>query len=218
MPLYIFKKLFKNMTEEQLERSIKGNINLKTYNRTHITQLGTCAVLVKFKNLKKQCVFFVVPGNGQALLRMPDMAALNIINLNFDSIQVEIAECKTNRGQETHAVAEACANMDAGAITKQNANGQNDQHNSNKSTNYFYSSNNIDTDKRKSSAMTQKIHNTFGNVFNGMGASKAHFHCSLSPTASHTKCHPGIFHMYYKNHSRRSWTTFRKWTSLHPLE
>ena len=38
MPLYIFKKLFKNMTEEQLKRSIKGNIKLKTYNRMHITQ------------------------------------------------------------------------------------------------------------------------------------------------------------------------------------
>ena len=50
---YIFKKLFKNMTEEQLKRSIKGNIKLKTYNGTHITQLGTCMVSVKFKNLKK---------------------------------------------------------------------------------------------------------------------------------------------------------------------
>ena len=38
------------MPEEQLEGSIKGNIKLKTYNRTHITQLGTCAVLIKFKN------------------------------------------------------------------------------------------------------------------------------------------------------------------------
>ena len=36
---------------------------------------------------------FVVQGNGQVLLRMPDMAALNIINLNIDSIWVEIAEC-----------------------------------------------------------------------------------------------------------------------------
>ena len=53
MPLYIFKKLFKNMTEEQLKRSIKGNIKLKTYNTTHITQLGTCTVLVNFKNLEK---------------------------------------------------------------------------------------------------------------------------------------------------------------------
>ena len=46
-----------------------------------IEQLGTCVVTIKFKNLKKQCVFFVVPGNSQALLRMPDTAVLNIINL-----------------------------------------------------------------------------------------------------------------------------------------
>ena len=50
MPLYIFKKLFKNMSEEQLKGSIKGNIKLKTYNGTHITQLGTCTVSIKFKN------------------------------------------------------------------------------------------------------------------------------------------------------------------------
>ena len=38
-------------------------------------QLGTCTALVKFKNLKKNDVFFfVVPGNGQVLLWMPDMA------------------------------------------------------------------------------------------------------------------------------------------------
>ena len=50
MPLYIFKKLFKNMLEEQVKGSIRGNIKLKMYNRTHITQLGTCTVLIKFKN------------------------------------------------------------------------------------------------------------------------------------------------------------------------
>ena len=38
MPIYIFKKLFKDMTEEQLKRSIKGSIKLKTYNGTYIMQ------------------------------------------------------------------------------------------------------------------------------------------------------------------------------------
>ena len=38
---------------------------------------------IKFKNFKKKRVFFVVPGKSQALLGMPDMAALNIINLNI---------------------------------------------------------------------------------------------------------------------------------------
>ena len=87
MPLYIFQKLFQNMSKEQLKRSVKGNIKVKTYNGMHIRQLGTCMVHIKFKNVKKRCIFFVVPGNGQALLEMPHMTVLNIINLNIDTIR-----------------------------------------------------------------------------------------------------------------------------------
>ena len=87
----------------------------------------------KFINLKKRCVFFVVPGNGQALLGMPDMAMLNIIHFNIDSIQAVTAECKTNRGQETHSIIENCTNKSktghkgcknnsTGVISKQDAN------------------------------------------------------------------------------------------------
>ena len=104
MLLYIFKKLFRNTTEEQLKRSIKSHIRLRMYNKTSIMQLGMCEVIIKFKNFKKRCVFFVVPGNGQALLGMPDTAALQIININIDSIQAEVAECKTNIKQEIHTV------------------------------------------------------------------------------------------------------------------
>ena len=35
-----------------------------------------------------------------------------------------------------------------------------------------------------------------------MGALKAHFHYSLNPTASHTKCHQGAWHMHYGNCSK----------------
>ena len=108
MPLYIFRKLF--MSKEQLRRSVKGNIKLKTYNGMHIMQLGTCTVHIKFKNIKKRCIFFVVPGNGQALLGMPDTVACNIINLNIDSIQAVTLECRTNRRQETHTNIESCTN------------------------------------------------------------------------------------------------------------
>ena len=101
-----------------------SNIKLKMYNRTHITQLGTCAVTIKFKNSKKHCVFFVVLGNGQVLLRMPDIAALKILNLNIDSIQAEVGCCKTNREQETHKVAEDCTNLNMVGVIKQTANGQ----------------------------------------------------------------------------------------------
>ena len=71
--------------------------------------------------------------------------------------------------QETHAVVEGCTNRDTGGIIKQEANSQNGQNHSNKSINYFFSSKNTDADKRKSSAMTQKIHDTFSNIFHSTG-------------------------------------------------
>ena len=151
------------------------------YNNTNITELGMCVVLIKFKNVKKCCVFFVVPGNRQALLGMPDTAVLNIIKINIVYIQADIIECKTNIGQETHAIAKGCTNMKAVVINKQDANGQNDQNTSNKSINYFYSLNDIDADKRKSSTMMQKIHEKFGNVFNGIGCFKGTFSLQLMP-------------------------------------
>ena len=58
MPLYIFKKLFKNITEEQLKKSIKNHTRLCTYNGTNITQAGTCAVIIKYKNIKKHVFFW----------------------------------------------------------------------------------------------------------------------------------------------------------------
>ena len=118
MPLFMFKKLFRNTTEEQLQKSIQSHIRLKMYNKMHKTQLGMCAVVIKFKNIKKRCVFFVVPGNGQALLGMPDIAALQLININIDSIQAEMVEYKTNIEQEIHVVERGHINTDADSKTK----------------------------------------------------------------------------------------------------
>ena len=90
------------------------------------------------------------------LLGMPDMVVLNIINLNIDSIQKEIRDCKTNKGQETHPNTEDCTNKGTHSAAKQDSNSQ--QHQANKLINYFYLSNNTDADKSKSKAMTQRIH------------------------------------------------------------
>ena len=100
MLLYIFKKIFINTMVEQLKRSIKNHIRLYTYNSTSIMQLGTCAVFIKFRNIRKCCVFFVVPGNGQAIIGMPDATFLDIIKVNIDSIQAEMSKGKTNNKQE----------------------------------------------------------------------------------------------------------------------
>ena len=118
---------------------------------------------------------------------------LNIINLNIYSIQVEGDSRMKNKQRtgNTCCSAEGCTNMDAGVITKQDTNGQSNENQSNKSINYFYSSDNIDADKRKSSTMMQKIYMKHLAAFlMVLGASKAHFYCSFSLTASHTKCTP----------------------------
>ena len=54
---HIFKRQFKNITEAALKKTVKGHIKFKTYNKTVITQLGTCVVTINFKNIKRRCVF-----------------------------------------------------------------------------------------------------------------------------------------------------------------
>ena len=56
-----------------------------------ISQQYMCTELIKHRNHKKRCTFFVVLGNGQALLGMPDTDALNIIYINIHSIGAEDA-------------------------------------------------------------------------------------------------------------------------------
>ena len=52
-----------------------------------------------------------------------------------------------------HVLEKSCANTDADFKTKQGTNGQNGQNNANKTINYFFSSSNVDVDKRKSSEL-----------------------------------------------------------------
>ena len=115
------------------------------------------------------------------MLGMSDATFLNIINLNIDSIQAEIAEGKTKTRQEVQTVLEGCTNRGTDAITKQDANGQKDQGATNKQINYFFFSNNTDGDKRKSKEMMQKIHNTFGDMFNGIQCFRGTFSLQLKP-------------------------------------
>ena len=84
-----------------------------------------------------------------------------------------------NRGQETHAETKDCTNKGAQSAVKQDDNGQ--QHQTNKLINYFYSSNNIDADESKNKAMTQRIHEEYGEVFNSIGCFEGTFSLQLKP-------------------------------------
>ena len=170
------------------------------YNKTVISQLGMCTVIINYKDNTKKCEFFVVPRNGQVLLGMPDIAALNMINVNIDSIEaanmqkenfntnISDAE-KPNAKQEIHGVKESCTNTDEELKNANNINGSNNNTNTNPLTNYFLSSPNIEVDRRKSIELTQKYTVCLIMCLMALGALKAHFHCSSSLIASPVKCH-----------------------------
>ena len=82
--------MFPKITNEQLTTTENIKILSKTYNKTTITELGTCTVEVEHKNNQKKCRFFVVPKNRQALLGMPDTDMLNIIKINIHAIGAEL--------------------------------------------------------------------------------------------------------------------------------
>ena len=127
---------------------------------------------------------------------------INIINVNIDSIEGASAQkenCntnisdtkKTNTKQETHGAKECCTNTDD-LKNPNNVNGSNNNTNTNTLTNYFMSSPNTEVDKRKSTELTQKIHNVLVMFLMALGALKAHFCCSSSLIANPIKHHPNM--------------------------
>ena len=75
-------------------------------------------------------------------------------------------------------MAENYTDIDTAGISKQTTNGQTQP---SKPINYFYSSRNIEADKRESDAMTQKIHSLYNDVFNGTGCFEGTFSLQLKP-------------------------------------
>ena len=191
--------MFPRVTEAECVKTIKDHIKLKMYNKTVLAQLGTCTLIIYYKDNKKKCEFFVVPRNGQELLGMPDTATLNIIYVNIHSIEAASTQkenCITNirdtknpnTKQETHGVKESCTNTDRDLQNANNVKKSNNNTNTNTLKNYFLSSPNIEVERRrKSIELTQEIHNVFDNVLMALGALKAHFHCSSSLIVSPIK-------------------------------
>ena len=89
LPLHEYKKLFPRTTKEQLVTTRNENIQLKTYNETTRTHLEICKVKIEHNNKCKICNFFVVPGNGQAFLGVPDIETLDILTINCNRIDTQ---------------------------------------------------------------------------------------------------------------------------------
>ena len=57
MPVHVFRRLYSKVTNKQVAATKKQCILLQKYNKTTITQLGTCTVVIDHKNNKKKCKF-----------------------------------------------------------------------------------------------------------------------------------------------------------------
>ena len=126
---------------------------------------------------------------------MPDIDALQIININIYSIDAEDAGIneqnintsatqEANTKQETHGAAKCCANTDSISNSTNNSTKSmvdTNAYKQNKPTKYFLSGPGYDTDKKKSAELTQQIHKEFNNVFNGIGCFKGTFSLQLGP-------------------------------------
>ena len=116
---------------------------------------------------------------------MPDTDALNIININIDSIDVDVAkkEChantKTVQGsnveQEIDRGGRCCTNTDSISKSANNSTKSVVKTNPDKSTIYFLAGPNCDSNKRKSAETTQQIHKKFDDVFNCIGCFEGTF-------------------------------------------
>ena len=78
-------------------------------------------------------------------------------------------------------VVKSCTDMVADSKVDNSVNSHNDNNNVNTITSYFLSSPNVEADKRKSIKLMQRVHNVFGNVFNGIGCLEGTFSLQLMP-------------------------------------
>ena len=122
MPFHIFKKICPRFTKEQLRAMKNENIKLRTCNSKTITQLDRCTVRIENNNKMKMCSFFVVPGNGQHLLGMPNIKTIGILTVNCNTIEMKEADSsgnyKTNTSQEIDTTGEYYTTIYRGVYTQ----------------------------------------------------------------------------------------------------
>ena len=96
---------------------------------------------------------------------------------------------ESNTTQEAPVEEKSCTNMKADSKVNNNINGHHANTNVNSLTNYFFSSPNVEAEKRKSIELMQRIHKVFGNVFSGIGCFEGSFSLQLKPDSKPYQVH-----------------------------
>ena len=148
-----------------------------------ITQFGICTVKIEHNDKQKMYKFFVVPGNRQALLGLPDINMMNIMHINCNAMGAQETDrannCCTNTAiyqdsrhewnytnlmQEADKVEECNANRDS--ISKFDDKDKPVVIDKEPNTiNYFIQGPNQDNDTRVSAKITQQLQRDIKGVF-----------------------------------------------------
>ena len=91
LPLSEFFKHFSNANMAQLAKTIDSSTTLYAYNNTEIKQLGTCELLVEYREHCKICQFYVVHF-PTAILGIHDSESLKLATVHFNSVDAEISQ------------------------------------------------------------------------------------------------------------------------------
>ena len=83
LPLGEFFKHFSKADMTQLAKTIDVGMKLYAYNNTEIKQLGTCELLVEYRECRKICQFYVVDF-PTAILGIHDSESIGLITVHFD--------------------------------------------------------------------------------------------------------------------------------------
>ena len=77
---------------EALHTTKNNAVLLKPYDNLNIEQLGVCSAKLRYTDKVVRCKFFVVPGDGPALLGKPDIKLLCILKITCDVIEGQQAD------------------------------------------------------------------------------------------------------------------------------
>ena len=102
----MFRILFPRSATAELNTTMNESRVLKTYNQLSIEKCSRCSVKIGHNNKCLKCRFFLVPGDGPVLLRMPDIELLSIIRVMCEAIDNKTTDRKfdvqTNHAADSH--------------------------------------------------------------------------------------------------------------------
>ena len=121
-------------------------------------------------------------GNGTALLGLPDFERLQLLNINFQTTNIEQKWRQVNEQRK----------QDRSKLIKNMKIDQHSNHKINAEIHYFIAGLEMEADRMASPITMQIVHNDYGDLFTGIGCFKGTFCFRVKMVQSYIRPHPGM--------------------------